>query len=83
MLARASMGVPMVVVTRMVVPLVVVVTAVLVVHRQLLPQTCLAISYEQQSFRCWIGGHLTSPKEQKTQQSPAVGLSTTRHARHS
>jgi hypothetical protein len=83
MVVMATLAVPMVIVTTVIVPLVVVVTAFLVVHRQLLPQTCLAISYEQQSFRCWIGGHLISPKEQNTQQSPAIGLSTTWQPWHS
>ena len=32
---------------------------------------------------CWIGGHLTEPYEQKTQQSPARGFKTLWHATHS
>jgi hypothetical protein len=35
--------------------------------------------YEQHDFPAWIGGHGTVPYEQKTQQSPALGLSRTPH----
>jgi hypothetical protein len=37
-----------------------------------------------QQFRCcWIGGHLTVPYEQNTQQSPAFGRSKAAQLRHS
>lgn len=31
----------------------------------------------------WIGGHLTVPKEQNTQQSPLLGRNNVRHCLHS
>lgn len=37
---------------------------------------------QQQPF-CWIGGHFTEPKEQKTQQSPALGRSNVLQRLHS
>jgi hypothetical protein len=36
--------------------------------------------YLQQLVPAWIGGHGTVPYEQKTQQSPAFGLSRVPHA---
>lgn len=38
---------------------------------------------EQQGTDSWTGGHLTEPKEQKTQQSPGFGRSTVWQAVHS
>lgn len=37
----------------------------------------------QQDAPCCMGGHLTEPYEQKTQQSPGSGRSTSWHAAHS
>jgi hypothetical protein len=40
------------------------------------PRRLLANRYPQQAFCCWIGGQGTLPNEQKTQQSPAFGRSS-------
>ncbi len=40
-------------------------------------------SQPQHDSRAWIGGHLTDPNEQKTQQSPAFGRSKVLQASHS
>ena len=37
----------------------------------------------QQERRSWIGGHFTEPKEQKTQQSPALGFNNVLQFPHS
>jgi hypothetical protein len=39
--------------------------------------------YLQQSIPFWTGGHLVSPYEQKTQQSPLSGLSNSPQPAHS
>ena len=40
-------------------------------------------SYNANTRSCWIGGHGTDPKEQKTQQSPAIGFSRVPQPPHS
>ena len=41
------------------------------------------LGFGQHSRCCWIGGHLTEPNEQKTQQSPGLGRNTVLHLLHS
>jgi hypothetical protein len=38
-----------------------------------------AAGTSQQDSPAWIGGHLTLPYEQKTQQSPAIGRNRAPH----
>lgn len=40
-------------------------------------------AFPQQERFCWIGGHGTVPKEQNTQQSPALGRSNVWQVGHS
>lgn len=40
-------------------------------------------AYPQHPCCCWIGGHLTEPNEQNTQQSPGFGLSSMPQLLHS
>lgn len=42
-----------------------------------------SIRYLQQGACCWMGGHGAEPYEQKTQQSPRLGLNTAAQPAHS
>jgi hypothetical protein len=54
------------------------------VRRRAIPQPNQFVRVVQpQPCCCWIGGHLTDPNEQNTQQSPAFGRSRVLHPTHS
>ena len=46
-------------------------------------EAAVAFATPQQPLAVWTGGHLTEPYEQKTQQSPGFGRSTTPQRLHS